>query len=71
MMLQLDRKGIVHILDRKPVHAGDALEVLFGDKWLRVRYEWPRKDDDPRGFMEGDEIVVRLKPDTVVRWPER
>ncbi len=49
--LRDDAGGLRHFLDGKPVHAGDALDLLLPDGvWLPGRYEWDFKSGSEPWF---------------------
>lgn len=77
--------GLRHYLAGRPVHAGDALELLLpGERWIAGRYEWTFTADRQPMFyfpaggaweQAGRDAVApvvsaSLPAGAVLRWPE-
>lgn len=63
--------GYRHFIGAEPIHCGDTIEALIGDKWLRGRYEasiGPNSSDPSAYFHYGDDRVLHIPEGTPVRW---
>jgi hypothetical protein len=58
-----------HYLAEKPVHCGDELEIYRKGRWIRGRYEWTGRPEDPPTLETGSR-VLELDATHLLRWPK-
>lgn len=78
-----DSGGRRHYLSGRPVHAGVVLELLTVNGWLRGRYEWTYRKNDPAifclmlqvpgtdqdGYPNRHQVEFLLPEYALLRWP--
>lgn len=59
-----------YVLDGRPIHAGDVLDVHQDGQWTGCRFEWLHTPELAPALFFGDQGRV-MRDDDRLRWPGR